>query len=141
MKSTDILILQAFLNALPQLDKPLPDEIQKQLNEFGETLTVNSTNVGTLDTIAKTYQPLNTFYQTELTSLVTIGAEKSKGIENLPPEEKPNQKIPETINTARDVFNDKDSVAAAKKSKQPRNIFKRLGNIFKRLGNLFTGNQ
>ncbi|MGB3653124.1 MAG: hypothetical protein WBA41_18155 [Rivularia sp. (in: cyanobacteria)] len=130
MKSTDITILQAFLNALPQLDKPLPIEIQNQLNQFGQSLSVNSTNIGELDTIAKSYEPLNVVYQTALTSLVTTGAEKNKGIENLPLEEKTNQKTPEIINTARDVFNDKDSVAAATKSKQPQSIFKRIGNFF-----------
>ena len=92
MKSSDITILQAFLNALPQLDKSLPVEIQKQLNQFGESLTANSTNIVELDTIAKKYQPLNQLYQIELDSLVTTGAEKTKGIENLPPPEaKPNQ--------------------------------------------------
>lgn len=65
---------------------------------------------------------------------LALKAEKNKGIENLPPEEKTNQKTPEIINTARDVFNDKDSVGAATKSKQPQSIFKRIGN-------LFTGNK
>ena len=131
MKSTDVIILQTFLNALSQLDKPLPIEIQNQLNQFGESLTVDSTNIGQLDTIAKSYKPLNKFYQTELNSLETIGAEKNMGIENLPPIES-NQNTPEILNSARDVFNDKNSVAAAKKMKQS-------GNIFKRIGNLFTG--
>ena len=130
MKSTDIIILQAFLNSLRQLDKSLPVEIQNQLNQFGSSLTDNSTNIAELDTIAKSYQPLNLVYQTELASLVKTGAEKNKGIENLPPEEKPNQNTPEIINTARDVFNDQDSVAAAKKSQQPQNIFKRIRNRF-----------
>ncbi len=130
MNSSDIIILQSFLNALRQLDQPLPNKIQKQLNEFGKSLKGNSTNIGQLDTIAKPYEPLNEIYKTELTSLVTSGAEKSKGTGNLPPEEKPDPKTPEIINTARDIFNDKNSVEAAKKSKQPRNIFKRLGNLF-----------
>ncbi|MCJ8281367.1 MAG: hypothetical protein MJK14_16220 [Rivularia sp. ALOHA_DT_140] len=108
------------MNALSQLDKPLPAEIQNQLNQFGESLTVDSTNIGQLDTIAKSYEPLNGVYQIELNSLVTIGAEKNKGIENLPPIES-NQDTPEILNSARDVFNDKNSVVAAKKMKQSRN--------------------
>lgn len=134
MKSTDIIILQAFFNSLYQLNESLPVEIQNQLNQFGSSLTANSTNIGELDTIAKSYEPLNVVYQTELTSLVKTGAEKNKGTGNAPPEEKPNQNTPEIINTARDIFNDKDSVAAAKKSKQPQNILQRIGN-------LFTGNK
>ncbi len=135
MKSTDIIILQAFLNALSQFDKPLPMEIQNQLNQFGESLSANSTNIGELDTIAKSYEPLNVVYQTELNSLVTTGAEKNKGIENLPPKETINQKTPEIINTARDVFTDKDSVGAVKKMKQSQNILRRIFNL------LFTGNK
>jgi hypothetical protein len=128
MKPTDIIILQAFLKALPQLDKPLPIETQNQLNQFGSSLTFNSTNIGKLDIIAKTYQPLDEVYQTELESLVATGAEKSRGIENLPLPENPNSNTPEIINTARNVFNDKDSVAAAKKYQQPQNILERILN-------------
>ncbi|WP_414621194.1 hypothetical protein [Calothrix sp. CCY 0018] len=130
MKSTDTIVLQAFLNSLCQLDKSLPVEIQNQLNQFGSSLTANSTNIPELDTIAKSYEPLNVVYQTELTSLVKTGAEKNKGIENLPLEENPNQNTPEIINSARDVFNDQDSVAAAKKSQQPQNILQRIRNRF-----------
>ncbi len=134
MKSADIILLQAFLNALGQLDKPLPVEIQNQLNEFGKSLTVNSTNIGKLDTIAQNYQPLYVAYQIELTSLLDTGAEKSRGIESLPSPEAPKQNTPEIINIARDVFSVQDSVAAVKKSKQPKNIFQRIVD-------LFTGNK
>lgn len=130
MKSTDIIILQAFLNALCELDKPLPVEIQKQLNQFGESLTDNSTNIGELDTIAKSYIPLNVVYQTELQSLVATGAEKSRGIEDLPSEEEINQKTPEITNTSRNVLIAPDSVAAAKNSKKSQNIFNRVRNLF-----------
>jgi uncharacterized membrane-anchored protein YhcB (DUF1043 family) len=128
MKAIDTILLQSFLNALSQLDEPLPPETQKQLNEFGESLTDNSTNIGRLDTIAKTYQPLYEFYQTELTSLTKIGAEKSKAIESKPSKENSNQNTPETTNAARDAFNDTDSVAAAKKLKKSENIFNKIGN-------------
>lgn len=128
MKATDAITLQSFLIALSQLDKPLPVETQKQLNEFGESLTANSTNIGRLETIAQTDETLYKFYQTELTSLTKIGAEKSKGTGNFPPEEKPNQNTPEIINTARAIFNDSDSVNAAKKLKKSGNIFTKIGN-------------
>ena len=134
METVDIITLKAFLNALSQLNKPLPDEIQRRLNEFGKSLTVNSTNVGELNTIAKNDQQLNKVY---LTALKTVG-ETTRGIDNLPPEEKSNQNTPEIINTARDVFNAPDSVAAAKESKQPENIFKKIGQ---KIGDFFTGDK
>lgn len=47
MKSTDIIILQAFLDALAKLNQSLPAQIQNQLNEFVKSLTADSTNIGT----------------------------------------------------------------------------------------------
>ncbi|KOP27643.1 hypothetical protein AMR41_03905 [Hapalosiphon sp. MRB220] len=131
MQPTDIITLQAFLNALSQLNQPLPADVQKQLNQFGASLTANSTNIDEqLETIAENYQPLNDAYKQAYRSLIVVGAERSKGINNLPPEEEPNQHTPEILNTARDVFNDSNSVEAAKKSTKSKNIFERLGNLF-----------
>ncbi|TBR61749.1 hypothetical protein B4U84_13545 [Westiellopsis prolifica IICB1] len=132
MQPTDIITLQAFLNALSQLDQPLPVQVQKQLNQFGATLTANSPDFEQLESIAKSYQPLNTAYEEAYRSLIRVGAERSKGISNLPPEEEPNQYTPEILNTARDVFIDKNSVDAAKKSTKPKNVFDKIRNLFKK---------
>jgi hypothetical protein len=127
MKPSDILILEAFLVALSHLDKPLPTEIQKQLNQIGAALKLDSNNLGNLDLIAESYQPLDTLYQKKLTSLKSVAAEKNKG---LPPEPLPNEPTPEIINTARDVFSADDSVVAAKKAAKPKNLLKRIWQFF-----------
>jgi hypothetical protein len=132
MQPTDIITLQAFLNALCQLDQPLPAQVQKQLNEFGATFTANSPNIHQLETIAQNYQPLNTAYEQAYSSLIVVGAERSKGISNLPPEEEPNQHTPEILNTARYVFNDKNSVDAAKKPTKSKNLVEKIRNFFKK---------
>src|SRR5690242_15755867 len=100
MKPLDQITLQAFLNALSQLEKPLPKEIQQRLNEIGKTLKNQSPNLDNLDNIAESYKPLDELYQKELTSLKQESRVKSKG---LPPEELPKQPTPEIVNTATDV--------------------------------------
>ena len=125
MKPSNQFILQAFLKALSQLEKPLPREIQQQLNEIGKTLKTHSTNLDNLDNIAENYKPLDELYQKELTSFYQVFRDISKSIL---PEELPKQPTPEIVNTATDVFSADDSVAEAKKTE---NIIKRIWRTFK----------
>ncbi|MCP2731678.1 hypothetical protein [Limnofasciculus baicalensis] len=110
MQSNDILHLTAFLNALPQLDKPLPPNIQTRLNQIAETLKTDPTTIN-IDIIAEDYPPLDETYQTEVTKLKQNAGERNKG---LPPLPLPQETNTEIINSAINTFSALDSVAAAK---------------------------
>jgi hypothetical protein len=70
MKPNDIITLTAFLSALSQLDEPLPANIQAKLNEIGKALAADPTNLGNLDVLAESYEPLDTVYHEELATLI-----------------------------------------------------------------------
>lgn len=111
MQPNDILTLTAFLNALSKLDGPLPEDIQVQLNAIGKTLEADPTNIGNLDIIAESYEPLDTAYQEELTHLKQEAGIRNKG---LPPLPLPKESNKELTNSAIARFNANDSVADAK---------------------------
>ena len=127
MQPNDLIILQAFQIALSQLEEPLPNHIQTQLNEIGENLKANPNNIGNLDTIAENYPPLDAVYQEALTALRQEAGERSKGPKPPPLSNKPTSEI---TNTAIDTFTAIDSVAAAKE-KTKSNFWKRIKKSLK----------
>jgi hypothetical protein len=60
MKQTDEITLKAFLIALEQLDEPLPEAVQAQLQEIAENI---DNNLGKLDAIAENNPKLDRLYQ------------------------------------------------------------------------------
>lgn len=121
MKPNDIITLTAFLTALNQLDEPLPANIQAKLNEIGKALAADPTNLGNLDTIAESYEPLDTVYKEERATLYEVG-ERNKA---LPPLPIPSEPSKELTNTAIDTFSSDDSVSTAKQAAKP-SILKRI---------------
>ncbi|OKH30504.1 hypothetical protein FACHB389_23620 [Nostoc calcicola FACHB-389] len=124
MKPNSIIALTAFLSALTQLDEPLPDNIQTQLNEISKALIDNPDNIGNLDAIAESYPFLDKIYQTELAKLENIG-ERTKG---LPPLPLPTEPTKELTNAAINTFSNQNSVSAAKEIVQP-NLLGRLREL------------
>ncbi len=59
MDSLDAITLKAFLAALMRLDASLPDNVQNQLNEIGQTFLAN---VPKLHALVKSYAPLEQEY-------------------------------------------------------------------------------
>ncbi len=59
MNSSDTVILKAFLAALMRLEKPLPSDLQNQINEIGKTFLENITK---LAFVVKQYSPLEQEY-------------------------------------------------------------------------------
>ncbi len=116
MKPNDIITLTAFLTALNQLEEPLPAHIQAELNEIGKALAADPTNLGNLDAIAESYEPLDTVYQEELAALESEVGERNKNEPLLP---LPNLPSKELTNTAIDSFSSPDSVSTAKQVAKP----------------------
>ncbi|CAD5984803.1 hypothetical protein [Planktothrix agardhii] len=130
MKPNDIITLIAFLTALSQLDEPLPANIQAELNEIGKALAADPTNLGNLDVIAESYEPLDTVYQEELATLESQVGERNKA---LPPLPLPSEPSKELTNTAIDTFSSDDSVSTAKQAAKP--------SILKRIWQSITGSK
>jgi len=130
MKPNDIITLTAFLSALNQLDEPLPANIQAKLNEIGKALAADPTNLGNLDAIAESYEPLDTVYQEELATLESEVGERNKAPAPLPI---PSQPSKELTNTAIDTFSSDDSVSTAKQVAKP--------SILKRIWQSITGSK
>ncbi len=79
MQPIEVSELKAFILALYDLDAPLPDTVQAQIN------TINiPDDIGKLDAIANSYPPLATSYKQVRKSLDAIAAIRSKGIDSLP---------------------------------------------------------
>ncbi|MGJ5633096.1 hypothetical protein [Nostoc sp. CALU 1950] len=121
MKPNNIITLTAFLTALTQLDEPLPENIQTQLNDISKTLKDNPDNIGNLDAIAESYPPLDKVYQIELIRIEKTG-ERTKGLRPLP---LPTEPTAELTNAAFNAFSNNNSVAAAKIAVQP-NLLQRV---------------
>ncbi|MDJ0617154.1 MAG: hypothetical protein QNJ63_10485 [Calothrix sp. MO_192.B10] len=130
MKPNNVIALAAFLTALQQLDNSLPENIQRQLNEIGKSLTKDPDDIDDLDIIAEIYAPLEPLYQKELANLYSGVGERSKGLE---PDPLPTNPTNELTNTAINTFNSPDSVSAAKKNVNP--------NLLKRIRNFIIGKQ
>lgn len=116
MQPNDIITLTAFLNALTKLDEPLPADIQSQLNAIAKNLEVDPNNIGNLDLIAESYEPLDTAYQEELVILKQEAGVRSKG---LPPLPLPKEPTNELTNSAIDTFSANNSVEKAKAKPNP----------------------
>ncbi|MDZ8240227.1 MAG: hypothetical protein RMZ69_24285 [Nostoc sp. ChiQUE01a] len=121
MNPNNIITLTAFLSALTQLDEPLPENIQTQLNEISKALTIDPDCIGNLDAIAESYPPLDKVYQIELAKIEKTG-ERTKG---LPPLPLPTEPTRELTNAAINTFSNNNSVSAAKKAVEP-NLLQRL---------------
>jgi len=130
MKPNDIITLTAFLSALNQLDEPLPANIQAKLNEIGKALAADPTNVGNLDAIAESYEPLDTVYQEELAALESEVGERNKAESPLPLPIVPSREL---ANTAIETFSSDDSVSTAKQAAKP--------SILKRIWQSITGSK
>jgi cob(I)alamin adenosyltransferase len=130
MKPNDIITLTAFLTALNQLDDPLPANIQAKLNEIGKALAADPTNLGNLDAIAESYEPLDTVYQEELAALESEVGERNK---NEPPLPLPNLPSKELANAAINTFSSDDSVSTAKQAAKP--------SILKQIWQSITGSK
>jgi hypothetical protein len=122
MQPNDEITLTAFLSALSKLNQPLPADVQTQLNEIGKALAADPTNLGNLDIIAESYEPLDTVYQQERTALQQEAERNTKG---LPPLPLPKEQTKELINTAIDTYSSNDSVAAIQKQTK-QNILKNI---------------
>lgn len=109
MTPLQINSLLAFLSALSQLDEPLPDAIQNQLNEIAKALSDNPNQLINVDIIAEAYPKLDSLYQREKTALDNAAAQRNKG---LPPEPLPTQPNSEITNLAKDVFSEDNPVVA-----------------------------
>lgn len=132
MKPNDINNLTAFLIALRELNHPLPENIQTQLNEIGKSLQNNPHYIDelNLDPLAESYPPLDEIYQNELKKLDLDIRERSKG---LPPDPLPKNPTSELTNAAINTFNNHNSVFAAQENVNP--------NLLKRIRNYITGKQ
>lgn len=87
MKPTDISELRVFIFALSRLNTPLPDAIQKQINQ-----TNIPADVHRLYDIAMSYPPLASIYKPIQESLDEILEIRNKGIDCIP------QPQPENLN-------------------------------------------
>lgn len=111
MTPQQAIALTAFLEALRQMQSPLPADIQTELNEIGNKLATDLNAIASLDPLAERYPPLDELYQNEKTKLLDTAGERNKG---LPPHPLPTESHKELINGAKDSFSAADSVAAAK---------------------------
>lgn len=87
MKPTDISELRVFIFALSRLNTPLPDAVQKQINQ-----TNIPSDVHRLYDIAMSYPPLASIYKPIQESLDEISEFRAKGIDCIP------QPQPENLN-------------------------------------------
>ncbi|MBG1269279.1 hypothetical protein [Nostoc sp. WHI] len=132
MKPNNIITLTAFLTALTQLDEPLPNNIQTQLNDISKALIIDQNNIGNLDAIAASYLPLDKVYQTELATIDKNVGERTKGLKPLP---LPTEPTRELTNAAINVFSNNNSVSAAKKAVEPNFLERVRDYINGRIGN------
>lgn len=122
MQPNDQITLTAFLTALSKLNQSLPEDVQTQLNQIGKTLAADPTNLGNLDIIAESYEPLDILYQQERTAIQNEAERNTKGSPPLP---LPQEQTQELTNAAIDTFSADDSVAAIQKATKP-NILRRI---------------
>ncbi|MFN6569779.1 hypothetical protein [Dendronalium sp. ChiSLP03b] len=74
MKPIEASELKAFIFALYQLDSPLPETVQAQINKINIPADISK-----LYDIAKSYSPLATSYENVWQSLDAISKQRSKG--------------------------------------------------------------
>ncbi|QMS88264.1 hypothetical protein HUN01_11910 [Nostoc edaphicum CCNP1411] len=122
MKPNNIITLTVFLTALKQLDEPLPENIQTQLNDISKGLITDPDSIGNLDTIAESYPPLDKIYQIEFARIEENSSECNRGGSPLP---LPTEQTAELTNAVFNVFSNNNSVAAAKIAVKP-NLLQRV---------------
>lgn len=79
MQPLEAAELKAFIVALSQLDAPLPEAVQSQINAINIPA-----DIAKLDTIAKGYPPLATFYKQAWEYLDGVTTTRSKGVDVVP---------------------------------------------------------
>lgn len=90
MQPLEAYTLKAFLAALLQLDSPLPDNLQAQVNQIRIPA-----DVGKLHALAVSYSPLDSFYKAARETLWSVAKERGKGFI---PEHEPERFNTETEN-------------------------------------------
>lgn len=128
MNPTDTITLTAFLVALTQLDSPLPDGVQTQLNNL-DTDNLAS-NIGKLNAIAETYPELDEHYQNAREILQETVGDRNKGplpnVNHLQERE-----LTEIQNLAIEVTKSPEPVKAANQATQKSNFLKQLRDCLK----------
>jgi hypothetical protein len=122
MDASDQRLLTACLNALAQLDDPLPPDVQSKFHDLAERMKANPDTIGNLDIIVEDYPPLHELYQEEQRRLDQNVGIRNKG---LPPLPLPREGNKELINSTIETFNASDSVAKAKAKNNP-NLLQRI---------------
>lgn len=128
MNPTDTITLTAFLVALTQLDSPLPDEVQTQLNNL-DTDNLAS-NIGKLNAIAETYPELDEHYQNAREILQQAVGDRNKGpIPNV--NHLKERELTEIQNLVREVTKSPEPINAANQATQKSNFLKQLRDSLK----------
>jgi len=128
MDASDQRLLTACLNALAQLDDPLPPDVQSKFHDLAERMKANPDTIGNLDIIVEDYPPLNELYQAEQRRLDQNVGIRNKGLPPLPLSNQPTQEL---TNFAIDAFNASDSVTQAKTKNRP-NLLQRIWQAIRR---------
>jgi hypothetical protein len=118
------ITVDAFLVALAQLDSPLPDNVQAQLNEMSDT-----PDADILDAIAEEYPPLNELYQAAREVFQDYDSERISGPLPAKPDEKAEAQVGEEAN---DVFRAENSVESAKQAAEKSGTLGQLLQLIKR---------
>jgi hypothetical protein len=110
MNSLDKITLKSFLAALIRQDNSLPDDLQKQVNEIGKTL---SSNISQLDALTERYSPLEQEYMDARCALQNDGERfRSSALDEKSSIDISDEKL---VNFSFVVFTAEDSVTFAKK--------------------------
>src|SRR5919199_3536808 len=121
MDSLDRITLKAFIAALMRLDDSLPDDLQNQLNEIGNTFP---SDVSQLHTLAKNYSPLTQEY---MDARIALEDNRDRFRLSIPEPNYSTQINDEKIiNFSVEVFNAEDSVNLVKKAATESSV---LGQI------------
>lgn len=125
MNSLDKLTLKSFLAALIRQDNSLPDDLQKQVNEIGKSL---SSDVSQLDVLTERYPPLEQEYMDARCAIQNDGERfRSSALEEYSSTEISDEQL---MNFAFEVLTAEDSVSFAKKayteSSKLRQLFSQL---------------
>ncbi len=124
--------LKAFLLALSQLDAPLPDDVQAEVN----TITIPE-DIRKLDAIASSYPPLATAYNQVWDNLDAIAKVRSKGVDSIP------EYSPESLNTEIDnsSINVEAALAKLDQKADDNTLAKLSSEIFQALNSVKTAKE
>ncbi len=99
MNPTQVSEVKAFLFALYQLDSPLPESVQSEINQININI---STDINKLYGIASSYPPLAKLYEQVIDFFDTRAEIRNKGIDDIP-EYKPDLFNTETENVSSEI--------------------------------------